>query len=129
MTYARKLHDPGFAHSPREVGVKESLVLFHYVTRSYEEFVTRKPTLTGVYTQLYRDVWEASHAASEAARDQQGDDGASQPMTDDEVEAKKAFDDFEERHRFNLEGNEHPVCGSIVEADYVSKCCSEQAAG
>lgn len=125
VAYERKMHDPGFASSPREVSVKESLVLFHYVTRSYEEFVASpEPSLTGVYDQMYRDVWNASRSAVEAAPDKDSGDDATQPKTDRRIEAKETFDAFEERHNFNLEGHEHPVCGSVVEAGYISKCCS-----
>lgn len=118
MGFERKLHDPGWGHSPRDVGKGEALVLFHYVTRSYEEFMDREPTLPGVYSDKFKERWEASRAARSEATG-----GSETGQTDAEVEAKAAFDEFESRHTFNFEGPDHPVCSSIVAADYPNRCC------
>lgn len=134
VEYERKLHDPGWALSPRPIAPGEALVLFEYVTHSYHEFMGQKePKLTGVYADFFRDRWEASRAAlvaaagvsevSEIQNLELGLDADKVPETEVQREARTAFDEFEEKHRFNLEGSEHPTCASVVEADYVSRCC------
>lgn len=134
VAYRREIHDPGFGESPKSIEGGEVLVLFHYITRSYEEFVSnREPKLVGAYAKMYRELWEASTAAKNTATPhiddldefEQGYETKA-PVTEEQKEAKNAFDAFEETHGFN---HEEDVCSSVVKAGYLSQCCGQSSSG
>jgi hypothetical protein len=123
------MHDPSWGLSPRDVGKGEALVLFHYVIRSYEEFVaSREPKLPGVYAPYFRDVWEAAQAArAEASEDadpeSKQDADSIKPKSEKEEAALKGFEEFESKYTFNIEA---PVCSSLVDGGYLQQCCSAE---
>jgi hypothetical protein len=77
------------------------LVLFHYVTRSLEDYTSRKVRLpSGIYTHSYVSQSKAHHEDLKDAR------------------VMSAFE-----HKNGFDGNS-AVCSSAQKAYYAGKCCS-----
>ena len=86
-------------HQLIEPGIK--LVIFHYVTRSLQEYVTRKSKLpSGLYTHTFVTDHRHSHT---------------------NLMDLEAFAAFERSFKFD---EEHPICSSVVEAKYAERAKS-----
>lgn len=103
-TYQGHLQKPEYAHQWR-LPHTEALVLFHYVTRSFEDFRERKlKRYAGGYANDFRVQKERAMAEEGEA------------PSDEEL-----FDDLESRMGITQTA---PVCESAVKARYSSRCCS-----
>ena len=87
------------------VTAKHTLVLFHYVTRSLEDYTSRKIALpSGIYTHNYVQYGKTAHV----------------DIRDKDVMAR-----FEKANNFD---GTAPVCRSARQQGYVKRCCSANAA-
>lgn len=88
------------AYDPR-VTPGHKLALFHYVTRSLDDYTSRKIKLpSGIYTHNYVRYGKQAH----------------QDLQDAAVMAK-----FEHANHFD---GEAPICESAAQHAYASQCCS-----
>ena len=103
-TYEGHLKPNEYTDAMRAIPEGEALVLFHYMTRSFQDFRERKLSR---YAGMYVDDFRERRA--NATRDH----GTAPP--DEEL-----FDDLEASL-----GIDHaaPVCSSAADAHYASKCC------
>lgn len=77
------------------------LVLFHYVTRSLEDYTSRKVHLaSGIYTHSYVKQSKQHHQ---------------------DVKDKRVMYAFEHKNGFD---GTSPVCSSALKSFYAGKCCS-----
>lgn len=80
---------------------KHTLALFHYVTRSLEDYTSRKIALpSGIYTYNYVQYGQAH---------------------DRNLDDRAMMAHFE--HSYGFDGNA-PVCRSVRDSFYVARCCS-----
>lgn len=102
-TYRGHLDDAVYAQH-RAITPQHRLALFHYVTRSLEDYTKRKVKLpSGIYTYNYVKKSKQSHT---------------------DVADASTFRDFEHDNGFD---GEHDVCGSAVVAGYADRCCRAAA--
>ena len=102
-SYRGHLRGPDYKNN-KAVPQGEALVLFHYMTRSFQDFRERKLSR---YAGMYVDDFRERRA--NATRDH----GTAPP--DEEL-----FDDLEASLGIDRAA---PVCSSAVDARYASKCC------
>lgn len=81
---------------------EQMLVLAHFVTRSFDDYISRKISRpSGIYAHTFKRL-SRSKAAGQ--------------MTNETL-----FDEFEQEQRFN---GVEPVCSSMVRNNYAERCCS-----
>lgn len=86
----------------RTVPEEQMLVLAHYVTRSFDDYISRKLSRpSGIYAHTFKRLSRSKSAAQ---------------LTNETL-----FDEFEEEQRFN---GLDSVCSSIVRNNYAERCCS-----
>ena len=85
----------------RNITRRHKLAIFHYVTRSQKEYISRKSKLpSGIYTYTFVKDYKRNRSK----------DTMNDPL--------KAFADYENRFGFN---EEHPVCSSAINAKYAER--------
>lgn len=86
----------------KTVPEEQMLVLAHYVTRSFDDYISRKlPRPSGVYAHTFNRMSRSKAAAK--------------------MSNETLFDEFEEEQHFN---GQDPVCSSIVRNRYAERCCT-----
>lgn len=104
-SYGGHLQAGAYNEATKAIPQGEALVLFHYMTRSFQDFSERKLSrYAGMYVDDFRE-------RREKAAEQSG-------TTPSDAEL---FDDLEDSLGINLAA---PVCKSAIKANYGSRCCS-----
>lgn len=92
--------------SHKSVPEEQMLVLVHYVTRSFDDYISRKlPRPSGVYAHTFNRLSRSKAAAK--------------------LSNETLFDQFEEQQHFN---GQDAVCSSMVRENYAERCCTASAA-